>query len=69
MKLSDVHLHTKVIRKNLSGCRLMIGEIVSDEIKKNNSGGQFQVLVQYEIQPDRFIKRWVAGGNLAKVEW
>ena len=69
MKLSDVHLHTKVIRKNLSGCRLMIGEIVSDEIKKNNGGGQFQVLVQYEIQPDRFIKRWVAGGNLAKVEW
>ena len=69
MKLSDVHLHTKVIRKNLSGCRLMIGEIVSDEIKKNNGGGQFQVLVKYEIQPDRFVQRWVAGGNLAKVEW
>jgi hypothetical protein len=47
----------------------MIGEIVSDEIKRNNSGGQFQVLVQYEIQPDRFIERWVAGGNLVKVEW
>ena len=47
----------------------MIGEIVSDEIKKNNGGGQFQVLVKYEILPDRFVQRWVAGGNLAKVEW
>ncbi len=69
MKQSEVSLHTKVIRKYLSGCKPMIGEIVSDEIKKNNSGGQFQVLVQYEIQPDRFIERWVAGGNLVKVEW
>jgi hypothetical protein len=69
MRLSDVSLHTKVIRKNLIGCKPMIGEIVSDEIKRNNSGGQFQVLVQYEIQPDRFIERWVAGGNLVKVDW
>jgi hypothetical protein len=69
MKQSEAILHTKVIRKNLIGCKPMIGEIVSDEIKKNNNGGQFQVLVEYEIQPDRFVQRWVAGGNLAKVDW
>jgi hypothetical protein len=69
MKQSEVIIHTKVIRKNLSGCKPLIGEIVSDEIKRNNNGGQFQVLVKYEIQPDRFVQRWVAGGNLAKVEW
>jgi hypothetical protein len=66
MKLSDVHLHTKVIRKNLSGCQLMIGEIVSDEIKKNENGGQFQVLVHYERESH---PRWVGGGNLTKVDW
>ena len=66
MKLSDVHLHTKVIRKNLSGCKLMIGEIVSDEIKKNENGGQFQVLVHYERESR---PRWVGGGNLVKVDW
>jgi len=66
MRISDVSLHTKVIRKNLIGCRPMVGEIVSDEIKKNNSGGQFQVLVQYERESR---PRWVGGGTLAKVEW
>jgi hypothetical protein len=66
MKLSDIHIHTKVIRKNLSGCNLMIGEIVSNEIKRNNNGGQFQVLVQYERESR---PRWVGGGTLAKVDW
>lgn len=66
MKLSDVSIYTKVIRKNLSGCRPMIGEIVSDEVRKNESGGQFQVLVQYERESR---PRWVAGGNLSKVDW
>jgi hypothetical protein len=66
MKINDVHLHTKVIRKNLSGCKLMIGEIVSDEIKQNQGGGQFQVLVHYERESS---PRWVGGGNLVKIDW
>jgi len=66
MQISDVHIHTRVIRKNLSGCKPMIGEIVSDEIKRNNSGGQFQVLVQYERESR---PRWVGGGTLVKVDW
>ena len=45
---------------------MMIGEIVSNEIKRNNNGGQFQVLVHYERETS---PRWVAGGNLVKVEW
>jgi hypothetical protein len=44
----------------------MIGEIVSAEVRKKESGGQFQVLVQYDRERR---PRWVAGGNLAKVDW
>jgi hypothetical protein len=67
MKLSDVSLHTKVKANYVTRDRAtMIGEIVSEEIKKPASGGQFQVLVQYERESS---PRWVAGGNLVKVDW
>ena len=66
MKLSDVSLNIKVIRKNVSGIKPMIGEIVSTETKKSIGGGQFQVLVHYERESSA---RWVAGGNLTKVDW
>jgi hypothetical protein len=66
MKISDVSLHTKVIRKDITNRAAMIGEIVSEEIKKPASGGQFQVLVQYERESS---PRWVAGGNLVKITW
>lgn len=70
MKLSEVVKDTKVTRKNINGdCTQLVGKIVSEEVQKNSTGGQFKVLVEYEIQPDRFIKRWVAGGNLTKVDW
>ncbi len=66
MKISEVSLHTKVIRKDITNRAAMIGEIVSEEVKRQPSGGQFQVLVQYERESS---PRWVAGGNLSKVEW
>ena len=68
MKLSDVHLHTKVIRKNMNyqNRTPMKGEIVSDEIQQTKGCGQFHVLVQYERESSA---RWVAGGNLTKIDW
>ena len=67
MKLSEISLHTKVKANYISRDRAtMIGEIVSEEVKKPASGGQFQVLVQYEKESS---PRWVAGGNLVKITW
>jgi hypothetical protein len=67
MKLSDVSLHTKVKANYVTRDRAtMIGEIVSEEVNKQASGGQFQVLVQYERESS---PRWVAGGNLVKITW
>ena len=67
MKLSEISLHTKVKANYISRDRAtMIGEIVSEEVRKPASGGQFQVLVQYERESS---PRWVAGGNLIKITW
>ncbi len=67
MKLSEVARNTKVKANYVTRDRAtMIGTIVSEEIKKPASGGQFQVLVQYERESS---PRWVAGGNLTKVNW
>lgn len=44
----------------------MIGEIVSEEVKRSIGGGQFQVLVHYDREA---APRWVAGGGLVKVDW
>lgn len=44
----------------------MIGEIVSDEVRRTSGGGQFQVLVQYDAESR---PRWVGGGNLVKIDF
>lgn len=68
MRITDVSIHTKVTGKNSYTFRNrgMVGEIVSEEVKKQLGGGQFQVLVKYERES---TARWVAGGNLIKVDW
>ncbi len=68
MRITDISIHTKVTGKNSYTFRNrdMVGEIVSDEVKKQLGGGQFQVLVKYERES---TARWVAGGNLIKIDW
>jgi hypothetical protein len=67
MKIIDVHLHTRVSANYVTRDRAKYtGEIVSEEIKKTNSCAQFEVLVKYEKESSA---RWVAGGNLVKIDF